>query len=144
MEKASRPLSPARIDRRPRRFRAEEPRMLRWLAVAGPLALMGCADVGVRGFSLASFTSSGQEQRRGALLPVPGVADEIVEACRRAVAAAAAPHGATLVEAVSAGVTGRLPEGLTEAPIEARITYEQGPDIQVRQSRIACRLSESG
>jgi hypothetical protein len=119
--------------------------MVRFVTLAGTLALMGCGHAGLDGFSLDVFASgSVQERPPGPLVPVPGVADETVEACRQAIAAAAAPYGATRVEAVSAGAVSQLPEGVMEAPIEARIVYEQSADAQVRQARVACRLDGEG
>jgi hypothetical protein len=119
--------------------------MLRVVMLAGTLALMGCGQVGWNGFSLDIFTSGSVKQRDlGPLTAIPGVTDETVEACRQALAAAAAQHGATRVEAVSAGAVSELPKGVTEAPIEARIVYEQAAGTQVRQARVACQLDAEG
>jgi len=119
--------------------------MLRVVVLAGTLALMGCGQAGFRGFSFDIFTSgSVKGQGPGLLSGAPGVADETVEACRQVMAAAAAQHGATRVEAVSAGEVSQLSDGITEAPIEARIVYEQAGGTQVRQARVTCQLNAEG
>jgi hypothetical protein len=119
--------------------------MLHILMLAVTLTLMGCGPLSFRGLGLDVFTSgSVQEPEPGPLSAVPGVADETVEACRQAMAAAAAHHGATRVEAVSAGQVTQLPDGLTEAPIDARIVYDEAAGTQVRQARVTCRLDEQG
>jgi hypothetical protein len=119
--------------------------MVRFITLGGVLALAACGQSGVRGVSLDIFTSgSVQEPRPGPLSAVAGVSDQAVEACRQAIAAAATRHGATQVEAVSAGTPSQLPEGVTEAPLETRIVYTQADTVQVRQARIACRLDDRG
>jgi len=119
--------------------------MVRFITLGGVLALAACGQSGVRGVSLDIFTSgSVQESRPGPLSAVAGVSDQAVEACRQAIAAAATRHGATQVEAVSAGTPSQLPEGVTEAPLETRIVYAQADTVQVRQARIACRLDDRG
>jgi hypothetical protein len=52
--------------------------------------------------------------------------------------------GAVQVQAASAGTPTTLPNGVTEAPLEARITYEQAGEVEIRQARVTCQLSEDG
>ena len=75
---------------------------------------------------------------------VPGVARQSVDSCRNTIAAEAKPHGAVRVEAVSAGAPTRVREGITRAPIEARIVYARAGRVQVRQARITCQLNAQG
>jgi hypothetical protein len=75
---------------------------------------------------------------------VPGVARRSVDSCRETIAAEAKPHGAVRVEAVSAGAPTRARQGITRAPIEARIIYARGGRVQVRQARITCQLNAQG
>ena len=78
------------------------------------------------------------------LTGVPGVSPKSVNACRTTIAAEARAHGAVQVEAVSAGAPSTARTGLMGAPIEARIVYARGGDMQVRQARITCRLNTQG
>jgi hypothetical protein len=75
---------------------------------------------------------------------VPGVARQSVNSCRNTIAAEAKSHGAVRVEAVSAGAPTRVRRGITRAPIEARIIYARGGQVQVRQARITCQLNAQG
>jgi hypothetical protein len=112
------------------------------------LILLGaCAQIGA---PKELFTGSLERERAPApseLLPiagVPGVRGDAVEACRDSIAAAANSQGAIQVEAVSAGTPTGPSNGITEAPIDARITYEQAGEVQVRRARITCQLSDEG
>jgi hypothetical protein len=78
------------------------------------------------------------------LARVPGVARRSVNSCRETIAAEAKSHGAVRVEAVSAGAPTRARQGITRAPIEARIIYARGGQVQVRQARITCQLNAQG
>lgn len=74
----------------------------------------------------------------------PGTPTHVIAACREAIATAASPYGAARVEVVSAGRSTRMRGGGTAAPVEARILYARSGKLQVRQSRISCRLNAAG
>lgn len=83
-------------------------------------------------------------RRPGPLSAVPGVAPRTVSTCRNTIAAAAKPHGAIRVEVASAGTPSRTGQGVLRAPVEARIVYAAGKQVQVRQARITCQLNAQG
>jgi hypothetical protein len=121
--------------------------LMRFIAFGALLALAACIPTGARAPGWAMFTSTPEPERRdgaGPLVAVDGVPPAALEACRATIADRASSRGAVRVEAVSAGTLVRLPNGLTEAPIEARITYEQGSQFDVRQARVTCRLDDQG
>jgi hypothetical protein len=75
-------------------------------------------------------------------LPRTGaVPRDAVNACRETIAAQARRHGAVRVEAASAGSPRRVRNGVTGAPIEARIVYARSNQLQVRQARVTCQLN---
>lgn len=97
-------------------------------------------------------TSSGSDKRVTAGYPFapmvslkakPGTPLKVVSACRVAIAAAAAPLGATRVSTVSAGPMRQRKAGL-EAPIEVRINYVRKGATQLRQAKVLCRLDAKG
>ena len=83
-------------------------------------------------------------QMRTALAAVPGTPPAVVQACRQAVAAAAAPYGMVQVRATSAGTVSRLRKGGVAAPIAVRVQYARLTGVEIRQARITCRLDASG
>jgi hypothetical protein len=83
-------------------------------------------------------------RRSRPLAAVPGVAPRTVSTCRNTIAAAAKPHGAISVEVASAGTPSRTGQGILRAPVEARIVYATGKQVQVRQARITCQLNAQG
>ncbi|HEX2135526.1 MAG TPA: hypothetical protein VHG30_06395 [Microvirga sp.] len=70
-----------------------------------------------------------------------GVPRGAVDACRDTIAAQAVRYGAVRVEAASAGSLRRARNGMTQAPIAARIVYARSNELQVRQARVDCRLN---
>ena len=117
------------------------------VAAAGLFGLAACSQTAGRAPAWEMFLSGGDPQPQPAaapLSPIEGVPPEAVEACQNSIAIEARVHGATQVEAVSAGTLNYLPNGLVEAPIEARIVYGEEPQTQIRQARVACRLNEQG
>ena len=121
--------------------------LARLVASVGLVGVAACSQTAGRGPVWEMFLSGGESQVQPAATPlsaVEGVPPETVQACQNSLAVQASAHGATQVEAVSAGTPTRLPNGLVEAPIEARIVYEQEAQTQVRQARIACRLNDQG
>ena len=120
--------------------------MVRLITLGGLLLLAAC-QTGPRASFAEMFTGSLQDdsqQPRGPLVSVGDVPFEVLVACRETLAAQAQSLGATWLEAASAGAFIRLPDGITEAPIEARITYQSENRVQVRQARITCRLNDQG
>jgi hypothetical protein len=81
---------------------------------------------------------------RALLRAKPGTPSAVVRVCRSAIVSAATPHGAVLVQAVSAGPLSRQPRGALSAPVEVRIDYARQGGIEVRQARIRCRLDAAG
>ena len=121
--------------------------VLRFIASGGLLTLAACAQMGPRTPGWAMLTSAPEPQVRdlaSPLVPVDGVPPETLEACRQTIAARASSRGAVRVEAVSAGTPSRRPDGLTEAPIEARIVYEQESHVDIRQAHVTCLLDDQG
>jgi hypothetical protein len=121
--------------------------LARLVCASGLIAVSACAQTSGRAPVWEMFLSgsdSNVQQAETPLSPVEGVPPEAVEACQTTIAAEARVHGATQVEAVSAGTLTRLPNGVVEAPIEARIVYEHDAQTQVRQARVACRLNDQG
>jgi hypothetical protein len=74
----------------------------------------------------------------------PGTSLSVVQSCRNALVPRAVRYGATHVDVASAGRTVRLKGGGISAPVEARILFQRGNHIQVRQARITCRLDQAG
>jgi hypothetical protein len=74
----------------------------------------------------------------------PGTSLSVVQSCRNALVSGAVRYGATHVDAASAGRTARRKGGGLSAPIEARILFQRGNHVQVRQARITCRLDQAG
>jgi len=74
----------------------------------------------------------------------PGTPQVVVQSCRNALASGASSHGAIQVDVASAGRTARLKDGSLSAPVEARIVFQRGNRVQVRQARLTCRLDERG
>ena len=58
--------------------------------------------------------------------------------------AAAAPLGATRVEAASAGPQKRLRDGSVMAPVEMRILYSRLFEYEVRQATLTCKIDPRG
>jgi hypothetical protein len=83
-------------------------------------------------------------RRSTALRPVPGTPPTLVQACRNALAVAAASYGGVQVEAVSAGEAQALEDGTISAPVAARITYARGRLRQIRAAEVDCRLDGDG
>jgi hypothetical protein len=74
----------------------------------------------------------------------PGTPLTIVQSCRNALVSGASSYGATQVDVASSGRTARLKDGSLSAPIEAKIVFQRGNRVQVRQARITCRLDARG
>jgi hypothetical protein len=74
----------------------------------------------------------------------PGTSLSVVQSCRNALVPRAVRYGATHVDVASAGRTVRLKGGGISAPVEARILFQRGNHVQVRQARITCRLDQAG
>jgi hypothetical protein len=74
----------------------------------------------------------------------PGTSLSVVQSCRNALVPRAVHYGATHVDVASAGRTVRLKGGGISAPVEARILFQRGNHVQVRQARITCRLDQAG
>jgi hypothetical protein len=114
------------------------------LAAAGLLGLTACSEATGRGSVLETYVSFlAQDRPQPAPVPMavtPEPQAEAVAACRETIAARARGHGAIQVEAVEVGAPDLLLTGFTELPVEMRIHYPQGDEVQVRQARITCRL----
>jgi hypothetical protein len=74
----------------------------------------------------------------------PGTSLSIVQSCRSALVQGAMRYGATQVDVASAGRTTRVKGGGLSAPVEARIVYQRGSRVQIRQARVTCRLDATG
>jgi hypothetical protein len=74
----------------------------------------------------------------------PGTPLSVVQSCRKALVSGALRYGATHVDVASAGRAARLNDGGISAPVEARILFQRGSHVQVRQARITCRLDQAG
>jgi hypothetical protein len=74
----------------------------------------------------------------------PGTSLSVVQSCRNALVPRAVRYGATHVDVASAGRTVRLKGGGISAPVEARILFQRGNHVQVRQARITCRSDQAG
>jgi hypothetical protein len=74
----------------------------------------------------------------------PGTPLDIVQSCRNALVPGALHHGAVQVDVASAGRTTRLKDGSLSAPVEARVVFQRGARVQVRQARVTCRLDAGG
>ena len=109
--------------------------VVRLVTIGGFLILVACNQTGAGGPFWEMFTGGRTVDR----IPL-----NWLELCQHTIAAQARPHGATLVEAAGADTPTRLPNGLTEAIIDARITYERRSLRDVREARVTCRLSEEG
>lgn len=103
--------------------------------------------------SLAPLDSSSAQERRDgaasadAMPPLkgrPGASLSVVSACREAIITASRPHGVTRVDVASAGLTRTGRQGAVLAPLEARLVYQRGGDVQVRRSRVTCQVAASG
>ncbi len=68
---------------------------------------------------------------------------QAVRACRETLIAMATPYRPKHVEAVGAGPVKRTSRGMTAVPIHARVTYDWGRGIRVRQARLTCQLNDS-
>ena len=118
---------------------------MRLLIVVAFLGLGACAQVGgVKELFTGSLEGGRQPPPTPGGVSVAEVPAEAVEACRASIAEAANSLGAVQVQAASAGTPTTLPNGVTEAPLEARITYEQAGEVEIRQARVTCQLSEDG
>jgi hypothetical protein len=69
--------------------------------------------------------------------------EQAIRACRETLIAAAAPYRPKRVEAAGAGPVRRTRHGIATIPIEARVTYDWGRGMEIRQARIACQLNDS-
>jgi hypothetical protein len=117
------------------------------LAIAGTLFLAACNQTGGLKIGWDMFMSSLEpnvRQQQTSLTLVGAAPPEALDACQRTIAAQAAAHGAIQVEVISAGPPRRLPNGINEAPVEARITYQREHQLQIRQANVACRLDDKG
>ena len=74
----------------------------------------------------------------------PGTSLSVVQSCRNALVPRAVHYGATHVDVASAGRTVRLKGGGISAPVEARILFQRGNHVQVRQARLTCRFDQAG
>jgi hypothetical protein len=74
----------------------------------------------------------------------PGTPLAVVQSCRNALVSGASSYGAIQVDVASAGRTARLKDGNLSAPVEARIVFQRGNRVQVRQARVTCRVDEKG
>lgn len=74
----------------------------------------------------------------------PGTSLSVVQSCRNALVSGALRYGATHVDVVSAGRPARRKGGGLSAPVEARILFQRGNHVQVRQAQITCRLDQAG
>ncbi len=77
------------------------------------------------------------------LTAVEGTPNQVVSACRDAVAAAARPYSVVSVDAASAGPARRRRGGVT-APIEMRVIYSRWVGYEARQSQVNCRIDAAG
>jgi hypothetical protein len=68
---------------------------------------------------------------------------QAVRACRETLIAMATPYRPKHVEAIGAGPVRRTRRGMTAVPIHARVTYDWGRGIRVRQARLTCQLNDS-
>jgi hypothetical protein len=78
------------------------------------------------------------------LAPVGTAPKRLVETCRNSLVTGARPYGALRVEAVGAGESSRARGGATVVPLQARIVYANGRNVEVRQARITCNLNTRG
>jgi hypothetical protein len=74
----------------------------------------------------------------------PGTSLSIVQSCRNALVSGSARYGATHIDVASAGRASRLRDGSLSAPVEARILFQRGSLVQVRQARVTCRINQAG
>jgi hypothetical protein len=117
------------------------------LAIAAPFLLAACNQTGGFKAGWELFTSSLEPnlQRQQAPLASVGAAlAPALEACRRTIADQATAHGAIQVDVISAGTPRRLPNGVSEAPVEVRITYRREDQVQIRQADVTCQLDDDG
>jgi hypothetical protein len=94
--------------------------------------------------SLEPPDDSGKPLTANPLAVPSGVADEAVRACRDAIAAAAAPFGATSVRVSSAGSVQRSGPDRLSAPIDVSIDYARQGGVETRQSPVTCELNAAG
>ncbi len=118
------------------------------MVVRLPLALLpdrsqGELDRGT--FSLGTVRRVPQEfsALQRPLAPVAAAPKRLVDACRTSLLTGATPYGAVRVEAVGAGGPRRV-RGGTAVPLQARIVYAHGRDVEVRQARITCTVNLRG
>jgi hypothetical protein len=76
--------------------------------------------------------------------PVQAAPRPVVNACRTALAEAAAAYGAVKVDVASRGAPRRSSDGGLSAPMEARIVYSRKGRMQVRQARVTCQFDLAG
>jgi hypothetical protein len=117
------------------------------LAIAGPILLAGCNQTGGLKASWELFMSSLEPNpalEQAPFTSVGAVQPPALEACRRTIADQATAHGAIQVDVVSAGTPRRLPNGVSEVPVEARITYRRESQVQIRQAAVTCHLDDNG
>jgi hypothetical protein len=121
--------------------------MERFAALAGLLMLTACGQTGFGSSRAEMFMSAAEPE----VMQPPSSSTEVAEipplgiaACKDLIAAQARRLGAIHVEAVSAGEPRRLRNGLTEAPLDASIIYQQEDRVQVREARVTCGLDQEG
>ncbi len=78
------------------------------------------------------------------LRPKPGTPLSVVQSCRDALVSGAVRYGAMHVDVASAGRASHLKDGSLSAPVEARILFQRGSLVQIRQARVTCRMDQAG
>jgi len=48
------------------------------------------------------------------------------------------------VDVASSGRVSHLKDGSLSAPVEARILFQRGSLVQIRQARVTCRMDQAG
>ena len=76
--------------------------------------------------------------------PVQAAPRPVVNACRTALAEAAAPYGAVRIDVASRGAPRKSADGGLSAPMEARIVYSRKGRMQVRQANVTCQFNGAG
>ncbi|CDX12376.1 conserved exported hypothetical protein [Mesorhizobium sp. ORS 3324] len=75
---------------------------------------------------------------------LPGVPDDVVQACQDAIEQAAAQFGATSVHVSSAGPINRLGPDTISAPVQVSIDYAHQGGVETRQAPVGCELNAKG
>jgi hypothetical protein len=113
--------------------------------LAGLLILTACGHAGSGSSGAEMFMSAAEPEVPQAPSPQTEVAEVLgIDACKDVIAAQARRLGAIHVEAVSAGEPKRLPNGFTEASLDASIIYRQENLVQLREARVTCELDHEG